>query len=53
MFKGNCSGRLGTLFLVSCNGPRSHIGAVAVRMIYNAKTFKFIAVSANSDRDLT
>ena len=49
----NCSGRLGTLILASLNGPRTHNGAMAVRMIENAVTVEFMAVSANSDHELT
>ena len=50
---GNCSGRLATLILASRNGPRAIIGAIAVRMIENAKTLEFMKVSEISDPELT
>ena len=52
-FIGNCSGRLRTLFQASWNGTRSHIGAIAVHMIGNEKTVELLAVSENSDHELT
>ena len=50
---GNCSGRLGTLILADRNDPLTHYGAIAVRMIDNPETGEFMAVSANSDHELT
>ena len=37
----------------SRNGPRTHIDAIACRMIENTKTVEFIALSANSNHGLT
>ena len=49
----NSSGSLGVLILAIQNGPRIHIGAIAVRMIENAKTVEFMEVSEITDHELT
>ena len=40
----NCSGSLGSFIMASRNGPRTHIGAIAIRMIEFANTVEFMEV---------
>lgn len=50
---GICSGRLGTHILANRYDRRSHIGAIVVRMIENAKPAEIMADSAIPDHELT
>ena len=42
LFFCNCSANLGTLIPASRNGPRAHIGTMALRMIENVNTVNFM-----------